>query len=273
LGFGPRRWFVYKRPMRTTWIALTLLAVGCGDDGGGSGTTDASNGPDAKEFRDAAPTSTVTVTVSGQATKRTASGATPVEGAEIVAYRNADENTPIAMTTTNAGGFYTLAIPTNGEAIDGFLKATKSQLLVTYLYPPYPLTSDFDMATVIMVDQQTYDTLYLVAVGSSPAQDNTKGTVGLIVTDGNAPVADAVVTSTPAPNPEWRYNGMSGSFVLPSKTATKTYTDGVAYGFNIDPGMVTVSATHPTLTLSSHALKVHGGRQDEAVLTTTVIVP
>jgi len=241
------------------------VLVGCGSDGKDKGSTDANvnNGPDAFQFRDAPPTQTVMVTVSGQATERTQAGATPLAGVSIKAFRNADENTPLGMTTSDAQGNYSITAMTNGEAIDGYLQATKQGYLDTYLYPPYPLMMDYNNAPVIMLTQQTFDTLSNIAQG---AQMPGKGFIALVVTDGTNPVGGAMASSTPAASVV-RYNAMVGSFVLPSSTATTTYTDGIAYLFNETPGQVTVSATGP-MTFASHNVKT---RPD--VLTLTVIVP
>jgi hypothetical protein len=256
--------------MRTTWVALVCVAaLGCGDDGGGGGgggTIDAApSGPDAKQFLDGPPTMTVMVTVSGTAEEIAASGSTPLAGVTIEAFRNANETTPIGTTTTDAQGNYSLTVATNGEAIDGFLKATKTGYKVTYLYPPYPLMMDFNMASVFMVTQATYDTLSNVADAD---QMPGNGVVALIVTDGAMPVAGAKISSTPAASPTARYNAMVGNLTLPSATATETFTDGIGYLFNLPPGQVTVSATKTGMTFKSHGVKAWA---DE--LTTTVVVP
>src|SRR5688500_16234207 len=108
---------VHLGPMRTTWVALLCVAaIGCGDDGGGGGgggTVDAApSGPDAKQFLDGQPTMTVMVTVSGTAEEISTSGATPLAGVTIEAFRNANETTPIGTTTTDAQGNYTLTVAT-----------------------------------------------------------------------------------------------------------------------------------------------------------------
>jgi hypothetical protein len=256
--------------MRNHWVAVIIVAlVGCGNDGKDKGGTDASvnNGPDAKEFRDAPPTMTVQVTVSGQATERTAQGSTPAVGVKIEAFRNADEATAIASTTTDAQGNYSITVQTNGESIDGFLKATKTGFVTTYLYPPYPLMMDFANASVLMITADTYDALCNLGQAMC-AHGDGKGLIGLVVTDGTNPVSGAMVSSTPATTPPARYNAMVGTLVLPSATANSTYTDGIAYLFNLPPGQVTVSATKVGQTFASHAVKAW---PDE--LTTTVIVP
>lgn len=254
--------------MRTTWVALVCVAlVGCGGDGGGGGgNNDAQvgGGTDAKQFLDAPITAPAQITISGQATAQDTSGSTPLAGVTVAAFRTNDENAPIATTTTDAQGNYSLTLETGGVAIDGYLKATTSGYKTTYLYPPYPLAMDFDKASILMVTQSTWDSLSQIAQGNQQAG---KGIIGLVVTDGANPVGGATVSSTPAATPV-RYNAALGTLVIPSADATETHTDGVAYLFNAPPGQLTVSAEKSGLTFSSHAVKAWADQ-----LTTTVIVP
>src|SRR2546422_816901 len=90
---------------------LCVLVVGCG---GSSGKTpDATNVP-------------ATITVTGTAAAPGLGGSTPAPGVAVGAFRNSDENTAVAMATTDGSGNYTLTITTNGQPLDGFVKATKS---------------------------------------------------------------------------------------------------------------------------------------------------
>lgn len=202
------------------------------------------------------------ITITGTATEQRVGSPRPIADAMIAGFRNSDETTPLAMTTTNAQGEFTLVINTNGEAIDGYLKATKAGLKDTYLYPPAPVAAD-TTAPIFMVTQGTFDTLKNVA--GVPNQPGT-GAIALVVVDGptaqSSPVAGAMVSSTPAGT--YRYN-MNG---FPSSTATSTSTDGLGYVFNVPAGQVTVSATKSGTTFVSHAVKA---RADE--LTTTLITP
>ena len=252
-------------------MSLVFVAlVGCGNDGKDKGGSDAavdSPGPDGKQFLDAPPTMVAQVTVSGQVTERTASGSGPIQGVIIEAFRNSNETTAIATTTSDAQGMYSITVDTNGESIDGFLKAQKSGFVSTYLYPPYPLMMDFANATVIMIKATTYDQLCTVAQAGCSVMDGV-GLIGLVVTDGMSPVADATVSSNPVTNPLPRYNAMVGNLVLPSPMAMSTYSDGVAYLFNLPPGQVTVSAMKSGSTFASHPAKAWPNE-----LTTTVIVP
>jgi hypothetical protein len=251
-------------------MALLVLLGACSNDGkdGVNPRVDAgAGGVDASTID--SPRATPTLIISGRATEQTFSGAIAVDGALIEAYRAGDETTPIAMTTTNAGGNYTLTIETGTVAIDGYLKATKAGLLDTYLYPPEPVYQDFDMASIVMATQANFDSMSTVAQGGQIPEN---GFIGLVVTNGSSPVQGATISSEPtagAPGPTvYRYNGTVGTTLFPSATPTSTNTDGVAYVFNAPPGQVTVSAMKTGMTFKSHAVKVRPG-----VITTTLIVP
>lgn len=202
------------------------------------------------------------VTVSGTATKRDGINSSPAEGVMVAAYRNNDPNTAVATATTDANGMYSLVIETGGTAVDGYLKATLSGFLDTYLYPPAPLAEDFDSASLNIVNQSTLDLLSGTLCGS--LQESTNGVIGVLVVDStNAPVAGAMISSSPAAQ-KYCYNE-SG---LPNKNATMTDTDGIGYMANVAAGNVTVSATKSGLTFSSHSINARAG-----VLTTTVVQP
>jgi hypothetical protein len=227
-------------------LLVGLTACG-GDDGGGGGDVDASIVP-------------ATVTVAGVAQTVGLGGRSPLAGVAIAAFREG-ETTPIAMTTSGADGTYSLAIPTNGVALDGYLLGTQAGKKDNYLYPPRPLTFDVPSAPILMIPQSTFDTLGSLAQVN---QDPAKGWVGVqVYTADNMPVAGAMVTSSPSGTV--KYNGASGT---PSRTATMTDVDGIAYIFNVGPGTVTISATGGGLTFFSHPVIA---RADQ--LTTTLIQP
>ncbi len=243
--------------------SLLLLGLfACGGDSGGGGGTDAATDTSATADAavDGAPAPAM-ITLSGTATSRTTGGAQPVAGAVIAAYRNTDEATPLAMTTTGTNGTFTLSVPTGGVALDGFLKATKAGFVVTYLYAPKPITADMAMLPMNMLTTANYGNLYaLTATG----QQASKGTVALVVTDAvTMPVAGATISSTPAAT--YKYNGSNG---LPSSSATATAADGIGYMLNAAPGAIAISATKTGSTFASHTVKVFDG-----ALTTTLIVP
>ncbi len=204
------------------------------------------------------------ITISGTATKRMLLTTDPAEGVTVNAYRNSDASTVVATATTDANGMYSMVIETGGTAVDGYLKATLSGFVDTYLYPPKPLAEDFDGASLNMVDQSTIDTLSGTFCGS--LQEATNGVVAVLVVDSNnAPVAGAAVSSSPMAMKNCYNSGGGG---VPDKTATMTDTDGIAYLVNVAAGQVMVSATKSGITFSSHTVNARAG-----VLTTTVIQP
>lgn len=202
------------------------------------------------------------ITISGTATKREGTSSNPAAGVMVGAYKNSDPNTTVATATTDAAGMYTMTVPTGGTAVDGYLKATLSGFLDTYLYPPKPLADNFDGASLNIINQSTLDLLSGTLCGA--AQDGTKGLVAVLVVDAaDMPVAGATITGSPAPA-KYCYN--SGGF--PNKNATMTDTDGIAYMINLPPGEVTVSATKSGSTFLAHKVNARAG-----TLTTTPIQP
>lgn len=165
------------------------------------------------------------------------------------------------MTTTDAQGNYSLVVPTNGKPVDGFVKATKSGYMDTYLYAPAPLTADFSMASINMLTPNTFGLLSGTLCGVSQA---TMGTIAVEVIDtNNATVAGAMVSSSPAAS---KYCYDAGSPSYPNKSATMTDSDGVAIMFNVTAGPVTVSATLSGATFKSHTVNAVAG-----AFTTTLI--
>jgi hypothetical protein len=238
---------VYYRGMRKTSLALLGLAlVGCGgDDGGGA---DANTAPS-------------TITISGQATGRSGTSSMALANVTIAAYRNSNESTPVAMATSDASGNYSMTITTEGQALDGFLKATFGGYLDTYLYPPRAVDADFDGASINMITSGTLDLLAGLLCGDD--QMTTTGVIAVLVADStDTAVAGATVGTSPAAT-KICYN-MSGT---PNRNATMTDTDGIAYAFNVT-GTASVSAIKSGTDFVTHSVNARAG-----TFTTTVIQP
>ena len=226
--------------------AAVFLAA-CGSSSSPPKMVDASNVP-------------ATIMVSGVADERSLSGTTPVAGITVGAYAEGDTTTPVATAMTDSAGKYTLVIPTNGKPVGGFIKATKSGYLDTYLYAPAPLTADFNMAALTELTQNEYDLLSGTLCGVT--EDTAKGTVAVEVVDTmQATVGGAMTATSPAASKECYDQGG-----FPNKSATATDTDGVAIMFNVAVGSVTVSATKSGATFQTHTINVLAG-----AFTTTLI--
>jgi hypothetical protein len=250
-------------------VALSLVACS-GKSGDDQNTTDGNNAngdgnnatADAPSI-DAAPMS---LTISGVTEEISSSGRTPIGNVTVTAYRASDDSMIATTTSSNASGSakgtFMMTAPTNGQPIDGYLVATDGNTYLTsYLYPPKPISADFPNATVFLLTQSTFNTVQsltnvtqtagngFVAVEVVNAQDMTVG--GAAVTTGSGTV---------------KYNG--GALGLPSKTATVTANDGIAYIFNVTAGNDDVGATKTGSTFLTHTIKA---RAD--VITLTEVTP
>jgi hypothetical protein len=206
------------------------------------------------------PTVPAMITVSGVASERSLMGTTMVKDLTVAAYSATDTSTPVVTTTTDTNGKYTLVIPTMGKPVDGFIKATKTNYLDTYLYAPAPMTADFANASLNELTQNEYDLLSGTLCGVTEASG--MGTVAVEVIDtAQATIGGAMTATAPAASKECYDQGG-----FPNKSATVTDTDGVAIMFNVAPGSVTVSATKSGATFKTHTVNVVAG-----AFTTTLV--
>ena len=230
-------------------LASTFGLIACGDDGGGMmGTPDVpSNIP-------------AMISISGIASEITAQGRMPQAGVTITVYKASDDSVQ-GMATTDSAGAYTIMVPTNGAPVDGYLKATLTGLKETYLYPPFPLSSDYTGVTTLMLKQSTQNLANQLAGAAAP--DPTKGWIAMIVVDGPTTAANPVMGATISamPTGEIKYNGSAG---VPQSQAMSTAMDGIAYAMNVPAGTVTVNASKSGLTFKAHAVNA---RPDKITLT------
>jgi hypothetical protein len=256
--------------MRLSLCVALLTISSCGDNKVPAVFEDAAVEPDAglPPRMDAAidaPPAPAMITLTGVATERDLSGTVPVAGVTIAAFANANETNPLASTTTNAAGQFTLPILTGGVALDGFLKASKAGLKDTYLYPATFVDGDLFGIPIQMLSQGNYDALSTLTQGDQLPQN---GLIALQVLGApppaGQPVGGATVESQP-PASAYHYNDATGT---PSSLATSTHTDGVAYMFNVPVGGVIVSAAKPGALFAAHDLKAWPD-----ALTTTFVQP
>lgn len=225
-----------------------LVLAGCGDDGSTT-TMDALTVPPM-------------ITISGTAVAYTPSGSQPIAGVLVGAYRVGNDAAPEVTGMSDANGNYSVLFATNGQAIDGYLKATLATYMDTYVYPPFLITQDYNTARVAMVTPATLDIMAGTLCGALPQAD--RATIAAIVGDADEnPLAGATVACSPAAT-KYCYN--AGGF--PNRTATSTDTDGIAYFLTVPAGRVTVSAMAPGVSFPSHAVTARPG-----VFTTTLITP
>ena len=250
--------------MRLTILIAILGAAACGSshaskapDAPNGGGSDANNtmidAPNQQVDASVdAPPAPATITISGTANSRTANGAQPVSGATIAAYNNTS-STAVATTTTNAQGAWTLTINTGGIALDGYIKASLTGYVDSYLYSEAPIAMDETNVPINMLTSGNYMLLSALANGG---QTNNNGVIAIEVLDaplpGGNPIAGATITTNPAGSP-YRYDAGG----LPNGQATATDTDGIGYGFNEAPGAHSVTAHKSGLTFKTHTVKAY----------------
>lgn len=244
-------------------LESSLVVTACGGSSSGSPpATDAASGTDgAASDGGSAPG---TLTLSGTAKEISTSGQVALAGVMLTAYNAADDSV-LGTATSAADGTFSISV--TATTIDGYLKATTpgtgaNAYKDSYLYPPATLTANYSGVPVFVLKVSTYDLVNgnLLLANNQSAQN---GWVALLVEDAAAaPIAGATVTSTPAGQINYNASG------LPSKSATSTAADGIAYDTNIAPGSVLVKAAKTGTTFTAHSIKV---RPD--VVTLTLITP
>jgi hypothetical protein len=248
--------------------ALILFLAACSGGGGGMMTGDDVAGDDAPPIdapemvMDSPPSNVpAMIMLKGKTTERGISGETNVAQVALAVYKASDEANPIAMTTSDAQGNYTLMVPTGGAPVEGYVKATKASYMDVYLYPAASWAADDVDGGINMM---TSDNLNLLSNFASGNQMASKGIVGLAVFDSaGMPVTGAKFTSVPMAGAT-KYLGGSG---LPDANATMTAGEGVGFLFNTDETVV-ISATKSGMTFHPHTVKARAG-----TFTTTSVAP
>jgi len=236
----------------TRRLAFVICVAACSDSGMPHNPDGSGSNPDGSGGVPAM------ITISGQALEQDQSSETPVAGVAIAVFASSNESSSLASATTDAQGNYTVTVATHGQAIDGFIKASKSGLVDTYVYPPVPMAKDQTNAVASMISTTNYSGLLGIEGASS-----SNGLIILVVLDATAtnPVSGATVSASPAAG-KVRY--MDGSMQPFATSATNT--DGLAFLFDVPPGSSMVAAAKSGSSFGSHSVKARAG-----TLTTTII--
>jgi hypothetical protein len=228
---------------------------GGSNTGGGGGSNTGSDGSGSGSNTGGVP---ATIKISGQALVQDQTTTSPQVGAAIAIYATSDDSTPLGTATTDSGGNYSITLTTNGAAIDGYIKATKSGLVDTYVYPPTPMATDSSDATASMVSTSNYSELLGIEGAST-----SKGFIILIAMDSAlSPLQGATVTTSPSTGTVTYMNSSDEPF-----STSSTYTDGLAFLFDVPVGDVSVAASKTGSTFTSHTVSAHANS-----LTTTVVL-
>jgi hypothetical protein len=213
---------------------------------------------------DAAPAPAM-ITISGNAQAQTTSGpGSNVVGATIDVLDAANPGSPLGTMATDGSGNFSITVATGGFALNGYVKATASGYVDSYLWPQAPLTADYTGASVNFINSTDEGLATGVFCQVSGGQGSSSALIGLEVEDGSGnTIGGAVVKTDPAAGKAC-YDGSNG---LPSASEGSTYTDGVALMINVPAGDITLTATKSGSTFASHTVTGVAG-----AFTTTVIV-
>ncbi len=234
-------------------LVMSILAAACG-----SGPV--AEGPDASTVVDT-PTIAATLRVTGKTVMASVGRSQEFTRVEVSVFRNGAQ-VPLATTFSGSDASYAVTLTTNGTAIDGYVLARYRDFVDTYFYPPAPMDSDVADLAVVIVTPALFHVAEEAAVGVT--LEPVRGwSLVRVVDAANRPVPGAVVSSTPPGIV--RYNG---SDARPSKTATVTNDDGVAYAVNLPVGDVVFTATRALQSFTSPPVLVRAG-----VATATMLVP
>jgi hypothetical protein len=238
---------------------LTILAAACGGSkDGGPGPGSNPDNPDAPMvFMDAPPVVPTTIKLSGTATEQGQSGSTPLAGAAIALFKIGDDANPLATATSDAQGNYMLSADTNGDPLDGYIRATKSSYADTFSYPARAWVADATGVDANMLSSNTYGLLVLFAGASS-----SNGMVTLVVTDSSGTAVQGATVASDPVSREYKYSDSNGQPNSDGPTAA----DGLAFMFDAPPGDLKVSATKSGMTFHAHTINARAGK-----FTTTLV--
>ncbi len=198
-----------------------------------------------------------TVTIAGTAQEiflnGTSPGIQPNGGVSVKACKgdclNANNlgTTTSSSAATGTGAYSTAAVTTNGIALDGYLDATKAGDRRTLVYPPSPVAQNQSNVPVLQFSNGAFTALN--AIGLINQDDQTKGLIGIVVTDcANTPIDGAAVTAKQGGNAVGDAPLDLGGLAMGMAPGTWLIT-------NVPPGDTTVNASYMGMTFRAHVVK------------------
>jgi hypothetical protein len=173
------------------------------------------------------------LTVSGAVNEAKISGTSPVVGATVEVFRRSGGGA-IATATSGSGGAYTIAVDTDGQPLDTYVRASSGSLLKTELYAASPVVANATSSSFILTSLTLLD-LAAGTVGANQTSGRGAATLSIVDCDGN-PVEGATVTGFGQARVYYAVDSR------PNQAATATSADGLAFVFDVTPGNVQINA-------------------------------
>lgn len=239
---------------RRSWLLLLCSAAACGS---GGDRPDARPVPDARvpDYSCAGEPDPVvvpdTVTVSGLAYTPGLPGITPdvmVDGALVRAFEVGGGE--LSRTTSMTDGTFVLVTATSGAPTATYLRAQKSGLLETHLYPPRLLSGDVADLELALFDSTQRDLLEGRA-GVEQSDDLGMVVIGVVDCEFIA-VSRATVATTPAVGATVYQDSVG----IPNPLIESTSLEGFAFLFNVPIGDLEVTASVDGMTFRAVTIPV-----------------
>jgi hypothetical protein len=152
-----------------------------------------------------------------------------------VAASNAVDGTPIATTTSNASGTYSLPIPTGGVPIAPVLTVSATGYVSAFYTLSFAFAANFQLDPIVF---SSSDIAYIYAQSAQP-QMGSDGVLEVGLVDCSlTPISGAVITTTPPLRIV--YVNAAGAA---DGSLSATTTSGVGFAVNAPPGQIQVSVT------------------------------
>jgi hypothetical protein len=234
------------RPSRLPALWLVVL-TGCGrlhfdplgetstNDGGGDA---AALIPHACPIGDTAPDPIV---ITGRARSINAFGVFNDEpNVMVAALSGGVTGAPIATTTSDGNGDFSLTVPTGGKPLVPYASLVKSGLLTSIWVPDQAIDGDFRIDSAYMTTPAGVSAFYDIPNPNLTRQTTTHGTLLLNIQDcAGIGIEGVTIQITPAAE-RILY---SSNFGIPSNAATSTGPSGRVWALNLPAGTVQVTAT------------------------------
>src|SRR5690606_32034547 len=183
------------------------------------------------------------------------------ESAHVSAHLVADDS---VLAEDEFVGDFTLTDPTDSTTpIDAYIKATATDFMTTYVYPPYAIFETLANTPIIMVDENIYSLLGLL---TGVTQDPSNGVLIVALVDCDQVNIEGATVSIDPSVGTIKYAGAGG--IPGTDDYSATQSSGIAYIFNVPPGEYTISASKSVMDLRDNTVKSYAGSN-----TTLVVAP
>jgi hypothetical protein len=195
------------------------------------------------------------LSVSGRTVQVSALGQFSDEPSVVVSILAPDGSLLGMTTSSSTNGDFTLSVSTGGKPMAFVTTLEKATLLTTWIVPDQPISSHVMYGSTSPFLGSSSGNSVLYSIGST-GYDNARGTVLVHVRDcSGQSIEGATISFTPGAE-KIVYSNSLGA---PSASETVTGITGRAWGLNVPPGPVQITANKSGMTFTTHEIVVVAG--------------